>query len=487
MTNLAYFLDHQATRKGKHPAIIDGKNVISYRKLAEKVKEWAAFLEELGFKEGDVIAVGLGDTADHLVMNWAIIRLGAIILPIDHRWSNEEKINLINGFNSKGYVKDNENEGLFVGEILEVTLDNNFKENAKKKVLSNCFSEGWDGPMVLSLSSGTTGAPKGPALTHKQMAARWLTQLISLGFTERDRYLSATPLYFGGGRSFTLSATWCGATVVMCPQPYKLETLIKLAISEKATTLLLVPTILRRLLALKKPDALLFPNLRLLLSTGSVLHKKEREQVMRYLCSNFINYYGSTEGGGISILTSDHGTMGEGSVGQVVFNTEVEIVDSNHRPLPIGSVGKLRYRGEGVASGFYKNPEADVVGYRESWFYPGDLAYLNAEGFLFLSGREKEVIIRGAINIYPSEIEAVFLSHPEVDEAAAIGLEAFERGEEIGVFFVGSCNEQKLRVYVKERIASYKVPKLIKKIDSIPKSELGKVLTSELKKLANNL
>ena len=130
MTNLAYFLDHQATRKGKHPAIIDGKNVISYRKLAEKVKEWAAFLEELGFKEGDVIAVGLGDTADHLVMNWAIIRLGAIILPIDHRWSNEEKINLINGFNSKGYVKDNENEGLFVGEILEVTLDNNFKENS---------------------------------------------------------------------------------------------------------------------------------------------------------------------------------------------------------------------------------------------------------------------------------------------------------------------------------------------------------------------
>ena len=139
MTNLAYFLDHQGTRKGKHPAIIDGKNVISYRKLAEKVKEWAAFLNELGFREGDVIAVGLRDTADHLVMNWAIIRLGAIILPIDHRWTNEEKINVINAFNSKGYVKDNQNEELFVREILEVTLDNKFKENAKKKSSSELF------------------------------------------------------------------------------------------------------------------------------------------------------------------------------------------------------------------------------------------------------------------------------------------------------------------------------------------------------------
>ena len=319
------------------------------------------------------------------------------------------------------------------------------------------------------------------------MAARWLTQLISLGFTERDRYLSATPLYFGGGRSFTLSATWCGATVVMCPQPYKLETLINLAISEKATTLLLVPTILRRLLALKKPDAVLFPDLRLLLSTGSVLPKNEREQEKRYLCSNFINYYGSTEGGGISILTSDHGPMGEGSVGQVVFNTEVEIVDRSHRPLPIGSVGKIRYRGEGVATGFYKNPEADRVAYGESWFYPGDLGYLNAEGFLFLSGREKEVIIRGGINIYPADIEAVFLSHPEVYEAAAVGWEAIEMGEEIAVFYVGNCDEQTLRDYSKERMASNKVPKLIKRIEFMPKSELGKVRTSELKKLANNL
>ena len=148
-------------------------------------------------------------------------------------------------------------------------------------------------------------------MNHRQMRSRWVTQFVSLGFTNHDRYLSATPLYFGGGRSFTMSGTWAGGTVIMCPPPYSPEELIEAARSRRATTTLPAPTILRRLLAEGQgdgeQDGQLFRDLRLLLCTGAILHEDEHREVMRRLCPSFINYYGSTEGGGVSTLSAEHG------------------------------------------------------------------------------------------------------------------------------------------------------------------------------------
>lgn len=483
MANLASLLDHQAIRKPDHPAIIESGDILYYRDLAVRVRQWAGALEDAGLQSGDVIAVGLKDSADHIVMNWAIARMGGIILPIDHRWTDVEKTNVINGFGAKMLISE-------TGEVLAartICLDDAFRDSAASIDPARDFPEDDALPVVLSLSSGTTGTPKGPALSHKQMRARWITQLVSLGFTERDRYLSATPLYFGGGRSFTMSATWCGATVVMFPPPYEPEALIDAASTSEATTTLLVPTILRRLLALKRADDLLFPDLRLLLCTGAILHPEEREEVIRHLCPAFINYYGSTEGGGISILTSAHGVESGGSVGQVVFGTEVQIVDQDHAPVSTGEVGQIRYRGDGVASGLFRNSDADRDAYRDGWFYPGDLGRLDESGFLFLSGRSKDVIIRGGANIYPAEVEAALLSHPDVSDSAVIGVPSTELGEEIVAFVTGDADPDDLRTYVAQRIASYKVPKAFVRLESLPKSDLGKIQKEELKRRALKL
>lgn len=482
MANLASLLDHQAIRKPEHPAIIENGESVSYHDLAVRVRQWAGALENAGLKAGDVIAVGLTDSADHIVMNWAVARMGSVILPVDHRWTDAEKANVIKGFGAKALISES-GEG---PPERTVWLNDDFRAKAAAIDPDRSFPEDDDLPVVLSLSSGTTGRPKGPALSHRQMRARWLTQLVSLGFTERDRYLSATPLYFGGGRSFTMSANWCGATVIMFPPPYEPEALISAAREHKATTTLLVPTILRRLLALKDEDALLFENLRLMLCTGSILHQEEREQVIRYLCPDFINYYGSTEGGGVSILTSDHGLEAAGSVGQVVFGTNVEIVNSDHYPVDNGEVGLIRYKGDGVASGFYKDAEADREAYRDGWFYPGDLGRFDENGFLFLAGRSNDVIIRGGANIYPAEVEAVLLSHPDVEDAAVVGVPSKEMGEEIIAFVTGAADAGTLDAYVRDRIASYKVPKAFVMLEALPKSGLGKVQKEALKKNAEN-
>lgn len=482
MANIASMLDHQARRKPAHPAIIEGDVVLTHAALARRVRLWAAHLMALGMKQGDVIGVALRDSADHIVANLAVARMGGIILPVDHRWTASEKENVIGGFGAGHVIA--EPGGSLVGAI---ALDDAFKAAAELENPDREFPEDEKLPMVLSLSSGTTGTPKGPALNHRQMRSRWVTQFVSLGFTEHDRYLSATPLYFGGGRSFTMSAIWAGGTVIMCPPPYSPQELIEAAREGRATTTLLVPTILRRLLADgqggKDGDGLLFSDLRLLLCTGAILHEDERTEVMQRLCPSFINYYGSTEGGGVSILSPQHGAEAAGSVGQAVFNTRVQIVDDAHEPVVPGDIGRIRYRGPGVASGFFNDPEADKDAYHDGWFYPGDLGRLDENGYLFLSGRAKEVIIRGGANIYPAEIEQVLLSCPGVLDAAVIGWPSQEMGEEIAAFVTGDAAIDELMAQCREKLAAYKCPKQIFVLDSLPKSELGKVQKLDLKAL----
>lgn len=486
MANIASMLDHQAQRKPGHPAIIEGDVVLTHADLARRVRLWAAHLMALGMKQGDVIGVALRDSADHIVMNFAVARMGGIFLPIDHRWKDAEKLNVVKGFGAVHVIAE-------AGDPVPgaIALDDAFKRAADAEDPDRDFPEDEKLPMVLSLSSGTTGMPKGPALNHRQMRSRWVTQFVSLGFNEHDRYLSATPLYFGGGRSFSMSAPWAGGTVVMFPPPYAPQELLDAARENRATTTLLVPTILRRLLAEGQAadgqdDGLLFPDLRLLLSTGAILHEDERTEVMQRLCPSFINYYGSSEGGGVSILSPEHGPEAAGSVGQAVFNTRVQIVDETHAPVETGEIGRIRYRGPGVAAGFFNNPEADKEAYHDGWFYPGDLGRLDENGYLFLAGRSKEVIIRGGANIYPAEIEAVLLAHPNVSDAAVIGWPSPEMGEEIAAFVTGLSGDravEELAAHCRDKLASYKCPKRIFPLDSLPKSELGKVQKLDLKAL----
>ena len=471
--NLASMLDHQARRKPDHPAIMEGGRGVTHRALAFRVRRWARHFLDSGFVPGDVVAVGLRDTADHLIANWAVARMGGIILPVDHRWSASEKRNVVEGFGAAAMlVEADESDG--------IAVDEGFRAAADSAPADGTFPDDASAPLVLSLSSGTTGTPKGPALTHDQMRARWTTQFVSLGLTEHDRYLSATPLYFGGGRSLAMSAIWCGATVVMFPPPYDARSLIGAIRESGATTTLLVPAILRRLMTEAAGDGPLFSGLRLLLSTGAVLHENERREVMQRLCPSFVNYYGSTEGGGISILTADHGRQAPGSVGRVVFGTEVQVVDGDHNEVPDGETGRIRYRGPGVATEFFRDPESGAS--RNGWFYPGDLGRFDRDGFLHLAGRDGETINRGSVTVYPADVEAVLLAHSGVADAAVIGVPSLEFGEEIAACVVGTASVDELMAHCRDGLAPYKVPRQILQVEELPRNALGKIRSADLAK-----
>jgi acyl-CoA synthetase (AMP-forming)/AMP-acid ligase II len=194
-----------------------------------------------GIRRGDVVGVCLKDSPDHLVANYALARMGAVILPMDWRWTEPEKSTVASHFGARLVIALPEQGP--IGDIALTTLDalpGSVGEGAAERPV-----EGEDLPLLLSLSSGTTGRPKGPCVTHGQMLRRFWTHWINLGLNGTDRYVSATPLYFGGGRTFAMSILFSGGTVVLFPPPFDADALAAELERVSATSTFLVPTQLR--------------------------------------------------------------------------------------------------------------------------------------------------------------------------------------------------------------------------------------------------
>jgi acyl-CoA synthetase (AMP-forming)/AMP-acid ligase II len=478
--NVADAVFHNARRRPTHRAIVDGARTITYAELASLVYKTAGRLAGIGAKPGDIVGVALGDNADHIVVLLAIAWLGAIILPMDLRWTPEEKRRIASHFGARFVLVPEGDAPL--SDIETVPLDETWRRGVASHTGDVAFVRRREQPLLLSLSSGTTGSPKGPLVTHGHTLSRLFIYTISLTFNEADRFIAATPLYFGGARYMTMAYLFMGATVAIYPAPYQPEDLARAVDELKITALFLVPTLLRRLLEMPKASLPLFPGVRLLISSGSSLYPEERRRIMRELCPSFFNFYSSSEGGGVSVLRPEHPDAAAMSVGKVVFGAEVQIIDEHHKEVGPGVVGAIRYRGGCVADGYFRNPEESAIAFRDGWYYPGDLGKFDADGFLYLTGRAKDMIIRGGVNIYPAEIEQTLIAHSAVAEAAVVGWPSQERGEEVAAFVVcrASVTEQALIAHCRASLAPYKIPKGVFFVDALPKSGLGKVLKPAL-------
>ncbi|MAY87190.1 MAG: hypothetical protein CML02_10805 [Pseudooceanicola sp.] len=473
--NLADALEIHAAARPDHPAVVAGDLSLSHAEFSARVRSMAAALAARGVTAGDLVGVCLRDSPEHLIANFAVVRLGAILLPMDWRWTSGEKERLADHFGARLVLAEAEETALTETRVVVGELSG-------EGLSAPAIAPGGDAPLLLSLSSGTTGRPKGPCITHDHMLCRFRTHWINIGLNAADRYVSATPLYFGGGRTFAMSVLFSGGTVILFPPPFRAPDLCAELARTGATSTFLVPTQLRKLLA--EGDEMLAPTraLRTLISSGAPLDPEERAELGRRICGNFIEYYASTEGGGVSISTPASRERAPDSVGRPVFAVEVQVVGDDHTPLAAGQVGRLRYSGPGVATGYYRDDEAGKDAFRDGWFYPGDLADIDAGGHIHLRGRVKDVIIRGGVNIHPSEVETVLRDHPGVTEAAVVGWPSARLGEEVAAFISvsGPVDDTALVNWCAERLASYKCPVAYFRVEDMPRNSAGKILKPEL-------
>jgi len=463
-----------ADRRPDWPALEQDGAALTYAGLRDAVDTHARRLLAAGIRPGDLVGLAMRDTVAYVVSMLAVFRAGAVLLPVDVRWTATEQGHVLDYFGAAALLVDQAVPGLDVRQIEAGSLPPPFAGPVD-------WPHDADAPLLLSLSSGTTGTPKGPRLSSRQFQARLMAEWIGLGFLSSDRFLCATPLYFGGGRGFTLSHLVGGATVVLHPPPYDAAALPGVIERERITSLFLVPTILRRLVGGEEAGRADLSRLRLLVSSGAALHPEERARVME-LTPGFYNLYASTEGGSISVLTPDAPDGAANSVGRSAVMSRFEVVDDAGAPLLAGAVGHIRQRAPWLPAGFWRNAEATAQSFRDGAYYPGDMGFVDTAGFLHITGRSKDMIIRGGVNIYPNEIERVLLAHPAVGEAAVVAWPSAEWGEEVAAFvtLLAPAGPDALRRHCRASLASYKVPRTVFVVDDIPRNSAGKVQKAAL-------
>ncbi|HEY5208190.1 MAG TPA: class I adenylate-forming enzyme family protein [Stellaceae bacterium] len=478
--NLASIFLNHATARPRSIAIIEEPAHLDYETAARFTAGFAAHLARQGVGPRDRIGLCLKDSADHLLLHFATIWLGATIVPIDHRWTLHEKIAVARAFDCRFVIV--EPDAAPIGDIPSLALDPRWRgeRGAPPPTDDERLA------MMLSLSSGTTGRPSGALVSHRELYERWIGQWVGIGFNGGDRYLAATPLYFGAGRSFAMSFLAAGGTVIFRPPPAQPLDLIEAARRYHASIMFLVPTQIRGLLDAWQGASPALPTVRRLVTSGAAIAAAERRRVIERLTPGLVDYYGTSEGGGISVLMPEEQLTFAETVGRPAFRTDIEIVDDAMNPVPPGTVGRLRYRGPGVSRALVSADGVATSG-ENGWYYPGDLARLLPSGHVQLAGRAKDLIIRGGVNIYPAEIEAVLGTHAAVGEVCVFGIADARLGEIVAAAVVRrrgtDPTEADIQAHGRERLVSYKVPDRIIFVAELPRNSSGKVLRAELGKL----
>ncbi len=470
---IADMLRLHARNRPQHEAAVHDGGTIRYALLDRIVDALCMTLVQAGVRPGDLVGLSLPDDVRHLVALLAVIRVGGVILPLDRRWTRRERQDVTTRFGAAIVLTDEHPAPagwLFIGDAPPEPATSPFDAPAVAI----------DAPMVLSLSSGTTGAPKGPRLTHRQLISRFMVYWIDIGLGARDRFVIATPLFFGGGRAFALAMIYAGGTVCLFPPPFEPAELTHFVARIRATAMFLVPTQLRRLLAEERNGQVAFRQLRALISSGAALFANEAAAVRERLSPSLYQYYATTEAGGITLLPPEAQDAHAGSVGRPCFGVDVAVVDGEGQALPAGETGRLRYRSPASPTGYHVGDPSGA--FADGWFYPGDLARFDADGYLYLQGRAKDIIIRGGVNIHPADIERTLLDMPGIADAAVTAIPSAEFGEEVAAFIVRSAEigNAEIRAFCAERLARYKVPGAIVFVDALPRNSAGKVVKTQL-------
>jgi acyl-CoA synthetase (AMP-forming)/AMP-acid ligase II len=483
--NLASLILSHAAARPSHPAMVEKEAVIDHAEAAARMLRYASRLCALGAVPGDRVGLCLRDTADHLVLHYAVAALGAVMVPVDHRWTAAEKGAVAGAFRCRLVVMEADDPA--APELPAATLFDAATWGAAEPI-SPDLPQDEAAPLLISLSSGTTGRPTGAVVSHRQLYERFISQWAGIGLNGGDRFLLATPLYFGGGRSFAMSSWASGGTLIFCPPPARAPEVIETARAQRATAGFVVPTQVTRMIEAWDGEGPAMPLMRRLITSGAAMHPAQRLQALERLSPGLTDYYATSEGGGIAVLHAEEQRAFPETVGRPAFRVEIGIVDTAGTPLPVGEVGRLRYRGPGVSTALVDENGGIVPADPQGWFMPGDLAKLLPSGHVQLAGRAKDVIIRAGVNIYPAEIEAALLTCPGVAEAAVFPLPDPELGEVVVAALVpapgAAVEEDAVRGVLHARLAPYKQPQRLLVVPSLPRNAGGKVVRAALPALA---
>ena len=475
--------------------ITDTGERFTYREMDRRAARCAALWPCLGVEPGERVAVLAGNSVEFLDLFFAAGKSGVVLVPLNTRATAKEHRGILEDCGAAALFYEPEDElaeiAAALADVASLRHRLSFDELGRKlEGLSETplppTRPHPEDPYCLLYTSGTTGTPKGVVIPHRMIAWNGYNTVVGWQLRADDVSPVFTPLFHAGGLgAFLVPVLTVGGTVVLHRGFDPVEILRTLEM-ERCTVVLGVPTILRMLAHTPEFETVDLSHVRWFISGGAPLPTslidlyRRRGVVLR-------QGYGLTEVGvNCFAMTDEDAVAKAGSIGKPLMFTEARVVSEEGEALPPGEVGELCFRGPHVSSGYWNDPQA-TAGARDEdgWFHTGDLARRDEEGFFYIAGRKKEMFISGGVNVYPAEIEADLIAHPEVADAAVVGV-SDERWGEVGVAFwvprrSPGPDSEDLVAHLGQRLARYKIPKRFVRLDDLPRTPYGKVVKAELR------
>lgn len=486
MLSLAAAVRLNAARRARAAALITPRGIIDHATFATRTFRLASALRSLD-PTGTRIGALLGGTPEHLEVLFAVGALGRCAVPMDPRWSVQEIAAAMRGFVPGVIVVEPTLEEPLRAACQAAALTPHIVPLGEpyESLISGAVADApsddprgsLDADYLVAPTGGTTSGLKGALISYSATIMRFLIQATEFGFGADDVYLAATPLFHGGARSFAMGHLYYGGAVVL-PGRLSAETLPSAVADYGVTLTFLVPTMLRDL-AEHGRSLMGQGRLRALIASGSRLDEDLRRQVTERVTPHLYNYFASVEAGGIAVSRPTDPPESYETVGRPVWGSELRLLDASGRPVADGETGRVAVRGPATSHGYLNDPAASATTYVDGAVITGDLARLDANGYLWLAGRETDMIISGGINIYPSEVEEVLAAYPGVAAVSVLGMPDPRWGEAVTAVVVPrpgvEISADALVAFAGQRLAAYKKPKRIVFRDELPLSSMGKV------------
>jgi acyl-coenzyme A synthetase/AMP-(fatty) acid ligase len=480
--NITDAIFHWALERPDAPAFIQPPETLSYRALATLIGKAAVHLEGEGVKSGDRVAINLTNAIDHFILTLALLRLGATTMEIPYSAQQPVSPELLAKFAVKRiYI---EPSAAPVAGVTSIRLDAMWRATIDELSGDRRASDDGNGIFTITLTSGTSGEPKGSLTSHRQHLQRFGTHVELLADSALfsggppANFLLIGPIAYAMFLPSLLNQLFAGGALTILPSYLDMIDLVKAIGAWDGAHCRVSPAICRYLLSCAPKQGLLFPHLRALGSGGGFLHPEEKLAMLDRVTPNFYDVYGASGFGAMTVLTPRDMRKHAESVGRPASFVTIEVVDQAGRALPRGTVGLMRCRGtEGRGFAADVAPDSDER-FQGGWYYPGDLASIDADGLVYLKGRSgTEVISRQNIELFAPEIEAVIARHASVAEVAVVGVPRATAGEELVALVVprGQAQHEALAQYCVSFLPIERRPDTVYYANALPKTGAGKL------------
>jgi acyl-CoA synthetase (AMP-forming)/AMP-acid ligase II len=504
-TRVADWIRINAGAHPGRPCMTTDQDALSFAEVNARVNRVATALRGLGVARGDRVALFATDSPAFVEVLLACAKLGAVYVPLNYRLAAPELELLLRTAGAEVlFFSDRYTDLVRAVDAPEVrttiSLDSGTGELSYRALLERGRDEEIDVPVhdddlvCLSFTSGTTSLPKG-VMHSQRMVKHMVTQcIIERRMTGMAAHYSAAPLYHVGGLLYALSGIAHGHTSLILPG-FDAAVALRWMGSGRLDGVFLVPTMIDTILGRPEIAGADFGRLRSIAYGAAPMSPALLRRAMDAFDCEFMNMFGAgTEAGLQTVLTpEDHrrALAGHehllGSIGKPGMGVLLRLCDAMWRDVPDGEVGEIVTRADACMTGYLDQPEVTATVLIDGWFRGGDLAWRDPEGYLYLAGRRKDMIIRGGENVYPIEIEDVLQSLPGIAEAAVVGAPDAHWGEIVRAHVVPAggipFDEDAVRARCRERLAPYKVPAAFVLHDALPRNASGKILKRELRTL----